>query len=343
MKKLIIFLSLFLFCGCGYCKTSNELNILTLFTSESNSQNKVWVGTFQLVFNDMKNNIIKSKIEFIGEKPTKELIGLNKEEFKSDMLNPESYYTSWGEKTPEAKEKIKSDLKEKFNTNSDIIDRFDWSKEPLPSYYAYAMLKKDFDFLEPFDELENRAFNNSKEKYKFFGIKEDSKSKLYDNVSPLFYNNQNDYAVKLNTSQNDIVYLYRTNSNDDFKKIYNTMLKKTHKFKGEREFQKDDTLTIPNLKFKKEREYPELCNKRIKGTDMFFSNALETIQFTLDKNGGHVKSEAIIMAKTCALIPFQNRKPRHYDFDKTFIIFLIDKGKQDPYMALRVKDLKDLQ
>ena len=59
--------------------SENKIDLLTLFSTKTNSENRAWIGTFQLVWNDMKNNIIKKDIKFISEKPTKELIGLNNE------------------------------------------------------------------------------------------------------------------------------------------------------------------------------------------------------------------------------------------------------------------------
>ena len=351
MKKLLLlFFTALIATGCTVSYNNNEkpqtskspIDVLTLFSSGSNSQNKVWVGTFQLVFSDMKNEILKlKKVEFAGEKPTSDIEGLNSEEFNSSMLNPETYYKSYGATSPEAKDKIKEDILKKFNETSSLIDTLDWSKAP-GRYYAYAMLKKEFEFLKEFDKLEPQSFNNSDEKYDFFGIKNSSDEVLDKNIRVLFYNSADDFAVQLLTKNNDVVYLYRTESEESFDKIYKKMLSDKENYKGKRFFNEIDTFKAPNLKFKTMRRYDELCNKIIKGTDgYYFSNAIETIEFELDNKGGKIKSEAIITLDN-AMAAIEAPRPRHFDFDKTFVIFLIDKGKSDPYFALRIKDLKNL-
>lgn len=344
-KALLMFLSLILFCGCTLHKKPQEnskLDILTLFQSQSNAQNKLWVGTMQLAFNDVKENIVKGDIYFKNEKPTSDLIGLNQNLFNKDMLNEKSYYTSWGKTSLKAKNTIKKDIKKKFNTNSDILDLLDWTEEE-GNYYAYAMLKKDFEFFTPFDKLDKLSFNNSKEKYNFFGINEKSKKDLRKSVNVMFYNNENDYAIQLPTKTNDIVYLYRTDSNKDFEKIYKKMIKESNNYTGNRDFGDRDTLKVPNLKIKETKKYPELCNKTIIGTDFYFSEVIETIDLELDERGGKIKSEAAIMVKTNSLFMPEENKPRNFDFDKSFVMFLIDEGKTDPYFAIKVENLKGLQ
>lgn len=365
MKKIILLsfmaLSISLFAGCSSKQievdepkapleqSEENESFLTLFSSPSKSENRAWVGTFQLVFNDMKKELLKVKrVKFEGEEETLELKGLNDEEFNSDMLQESSYYTSYGNTSPKAKEKIKKDIKEKFNETSDILDRGDWSEPRIGQrkHYAYAMLKKEFSFLREFDILDEDKFNNSSDNYKYFGIDSKSNEALNNNVSVLFYNNENDYAIQLLTKEDDIIYLYRTNDKDNFKAVYEKMNKEAKNYNGEKAFQDIDTLKVPNLKFSLEKQYPFLVNKFIEGTNgMFFSLAIETLKFELDNKGGKVKSEALFMVEDNAIMlePHDKPIPRHFNFDKTFVLFLVDKGKSNPYMALRVDHLDEYQ
>lgn len=349
MKKLLLTtLCMALLSGCAICANS-KIDVLTLLSTKSFSQDKAWVGTFQLVWNDMKNNIIKRDIKFVNEKPTSELKGLNSEEFNASMLNESSYYTSYGATSPEAKEKIKADIWEKFSEKSDILDTLDWTKG-VGRYYAYAMLKKEFEFFQEFDKLDKSTFNNKGE-FEYFGISDNSDEGLDKNLDVLFYNNKNDYAVQLLTKNNDIVYLYRTNDNTSFDKIYEKMMTKSKNFKGNKDFTKKDTLKVPNLKINEQRQYPTLTNKFIEndpqnpeGPKLYFSQAMETLQLELNSKGGKVKSEAALMTKMCMLAPDAPKvEPRHFNFDKTFVMFLNDAGKDSPYLALRVKNLSNFQ
>lgn len=313
---------------------STELVTLPLFASESAAENKVWVGTFELVWNVLMDDIVKGPISFVNGTPAlvKEL---NKQAFKADMISDDSYYTAHGVMTPELKNTIDTALKEKFNETSDLLKGVDWNSN---KYLVYAMLKKDFEFITAFDKLASDTFGKqNKTEVEYFGINKNSKGDVRDNLTVLFYNSSKDFAVKIYTKDNDKIILYRTNDNKSFDKLYADVLNKSTKYNGTRTFNKKDELKVPNINFKNKKEYTELEGKTIKGTDFTIDAALQTIEFNMDNKGVDLKSEAALIMKMSMPMPV-TEKPRKLYFNDTFTMFLIEKDT--PYFALRVKDVE---
>lgn len=314
---------------------SLELTTVPTFTIESEAENKVWVGTFELVWNVLMDEIVKGPVNFIGGNSS--LVDeLNKQNFKADMISDNSYYTAHGVMTTDFKTTIENALKEKFNETSDILDTLNWNSK---NYLVYAMLKKDFEFINAFDVLKAQKFGKNRTKVQYFGIDKNSKAGLRDNLRVLFYNGKNDFAVKVYTKENDKIILYRTNDNKSFEALYNDVLSKSENYEGARTFTKKDELKVPNLKFKTNHEYSELAGKTIENTDFTIDSALQTIDFNMNNKGVELKSEAALIMKMSMPIP-ELEEARNFYFDDTFVLFLVEKDK--PYFALRVKDVASL-
>ena len=302
------------------------------YTSKISSidTNKVWVGTFNLVWNDFMNDVIGDKIEF--EDGYSALADeLNKQTFTVEQLNKNSYFKIHGKENLTLKNQIEQGIKQKFNETSSIIDKCDWEKGE--GYVLYAMLKKEFNFLEKFPTLNENTFGDSKEKVKYFGIEPDTEQVASKNIEILFYNSKEDFAIKLKTKEGEEVYLYRTTGeNKSFEENYKKMQVKQSKYNGEKTWNKNDILNIPFIKVKDEINYDELCGRYIKNTDWYIAQALQTIDFELNNYGGSVKSEALIEAFKSALL----EKGREFIFNDDFILFLKEEDKTKPYFALKV-------
>ena len=302
------------------------------YTSKISSidTNKVWVGTFNLVWNDFMNDVIGDKIEF--EDGYSALADeLNKQTFTVEQLNKNSYFKIHGKENLTLKNQIEQGIKQKFNETSSIIDKCDWKKGE--GYVLYAMLKKEFNFLEKFPTLNENTFGDSKEKVKYFGIEPDTEQVASKNIEILFYNSKEDFAIKLKTKEGEEVYLYRTTGeNKSFEENYKKMQVKQSKYNGEKTWNKNDILNIPFIKVKDEINYDELCGRYIKNTDWYIAQALQTIDFELNNYGGSVKSEALIEAFKSALL----EKGREFIFNDDFILFLKEEDKTKPYFALKV-------
>lgn len=328
-----------LFCICSMISMSADAKWFEKYSSfvPSNTvrENEVWVGTFQLVWNDFQNKIVKAPIKFEGETP-KLVDELNRQSFKSSMIAENSYFKAYGEKNLELKDKIEKGLMEKFGETSSIVDGIDWTSGQ--GYIVYAMLKKEFKYLSAFPEITSASFNGTQEKVRYFGIEEStSNPTLYQNIDVLFYTSENNFAIKLKTKEGEEIILYRTDDDKSFDDLYSSVEKKQKRFLfGKKEFSEQDLLKVPYIKFSKQFSYDELCNKKIVGTNgLFIDKAIQTVEFGLDNQGGNLKSEALVISTMSIMRRDGGRK---FFFDKPFVLFMKETNQDRPYFALKVKN-----
>ena len=322
-------------------RNNGKAELTPTFTSKisSSDTNKVWVGSFNLVWNDFMNDVIGNNIEF--ENGNSILVeDLNKQSFTTNELNSNSYIKKQGIATLSLKNEIENELKQKFNeNNSKILNNIDWNNSN--SYILYAMLKKEFNYLEEFPTLASDTFGESKEKVKYFGLRPDTSQVASKNIEVLFYNSDEDFAIKLKTQEGEEVYLYRTNGiNQSFEENYQEMMEKKSNYTGSNKWQKNDLLKIPFIQVNEVINYDELCGKYIKGTNIYIAQALQTIEFELNNFGGSVKSEALIETLRSGKA---SEKDRKFYYNDDFILYLKEENKEKPYLALRVDDMNILE
>ncbi len=338
MKKILVSLAILVAMIGGIsiaqAQEVNSIEVLPTMNTQSTAQNRIWVGTFQLVWNELTDKIVKAPVKFL-DFDSQMANNLNQKQFKKSNLNEKSYYVKSGIVSPALKAEIEKNIKSKFHETSDILKMFDFTYNP-EKIFVYAMLKKDFRFTNAFDKLATGNFGNSQEKVKYFGINDNSNPKLYKNVNVLFYNDDNDFAVKLYTKGKDEVLLYRTNDDKTFDKYYAELNDKTAKYSGDKNFVKNDTLTIPDIKLYQETSFNELEGHQIVGTNMQIDKTIETVDFRMNNKGVKLKSEAAIMLRCMSLAP---REGRNFTFNNNFVLFLIEKDQNTPYYAMKVSDV----
>lgn len=308
--------------------------------SDKVSADTSWCPTFQLIWNDFKNDIVKEDIKF--DEKSDILDNLNKEDFTTKDISDNYYYKIYGRKNLELKNKIETAIKEKFNQTSDILDQFDWSSDALDSgedvidrYFLYSMLYREFEFNKKFDTF-NDKFKEI-ENVKYFGIIKDN-DEIRGQIKVYYYNDENDFAIKLITKNNDEVIVIKNPKGETFEEIYNNI-----KGKETTDFNSDDNFMMPKIDFNVLREYNELENKKIETVDGIYTieKAIQSIKFSLDEKGGKVKSEAGMDVKfeTTA----SDKKNRNFYVDDTFALLLKESNKEKPYFALRVDDISKFQ
>ena len=338
MKKIIsILIGILLFSNIQVF--ASDIEVQATMYSRTNAQDRVWVGTFQLVWNEFIDKKVHNPVRFREGTPIF-IQELNQKTFTTNDISDSCYYKFSGKVKKNTKRQIAKAIKKKFKESSDILDKLDLNPRN-DMLLIYAMLKKDFEFVRAFDKLGDSEFGEDKIA-EYFGIGKSSEKVLGRGVEVLFYNNVDDFAVKLVTTGQDEVYLYRNASNKPFNLIYSDMLKKQSAYEGSKEFQKVDELKVPNISLFEEKVFEELANKRIMGTNLVISQAIETIKFDMNNKGVKLKSEAAMTIMTTCLRP-DEVSPRLFYFNDTFVIFLKEKEKRSPYFALRVNDINKFQ
>lgn len=319
-------------------EVENKVINVALTMDDKIKSNTAWCGTFQLIWNDLKNDVIKQDIVFQPQLDVVE--NLNKGKFDTSKLSESSYYKKQGIPTQELKEEIEKALKEKFNEESDILNNFTFDGDPY-KYFLYAMLKKEFEFNKEFEELENGKFGNY-DNIEYFGIKPNSENskELKRQVQVLYYNSKDDFAIKLLTKQNEEIIISKGLEKDTFNDIYSEIQTRSEQYDGNVNFSEEDTLKIPNIKFKIEKDFQELANKTFKdvsGKEHWIEKAVQTIQFELNKKGGKIKSEAGMIINTMSIV--NPDEPREFLVDNAFTIFLKEIDKDTPYFAANIEDI----
>lgn len=268
---------------------------------------------------------------------------LNKKTFTKDMLSKDDYYIKVGQTSPKLKEEIKNELTQKFNINtSNVLDEIDFENDTnaIMGYTVYSMLMKNFEFIVPFDKLGGLRFNDSEGYVEYFGINNASDESLNQNVEVLFYNNQNDFAVKLKTKENEELILYMNETYTSFNDMYNEIEEKSKNYSGDKTFNQSDELKIPYINVDTIINYDELCGKIIKDTDqMYISNAIQNVKFTLNEKGGNLLSEATVVSEYNSLA----ENARFFNFTKPFVLFMKEENKSKPYFSLKVDNVNILE
>lgn len=335
----------------GKWESDGELHVLTSI-DDGVVGDSMWCWTFQLVWNDMVNEVVKQDVVFNPQ--LKIVENLNKQTFTNRELSPNSYYSKFGLLTLDLKEEIENGIKEKFDETSDILSQLDWSNVPQSDdyyywknekkYWFYAMLKKIFKFENIFDQLNEWKFGDKYNNIKYFWIDDDSDSKLNKQVYVYYYNSDKDFAVALKTEEWEDVILARWIRWSSFLDIYDDILENEKKHEWKHYFTEYDYLKVPELKFNTLNEFVELEDKEFLADDgdiCRIDKALQTIELKLDKEWWEIKSEAWIgMTKSLgAAEPAPKVEHRYFYFDQPYIMFLKEEGKDLPYFAAQISDI----
>jgi hypothetical protein len=354
-----VFLSLI--CGCGE-KTSRPPDYSPLTPAEkfadtdilphaqgaiTSGRNYVYCATFQIVWEEIQNTVSGNPIKLAGD-PELALI-LNQTPFDQSNLSEGSYLAMAGTTDQKIVETIRKVIYKKFPDATFNI--------PDPpggnAFYAYAYLSKSTRFKNAFDRLKTPlkfASSKTAAEVKAFGVErfEESPSRenaLCQQVSILDYQSDDDFILSLNTiSKIDHIVLAKIQPEATLQATIEAVenrIKNSKLGDDERNPQQGECLKVPVVAFAAERDYSELTGKSLLNQGMeplYIAEARQGVRFKLDEFGAKLESGSSV--QTDSAKPF---KPRHFVFDKPFLIYLKERSDTAPYLAIWIETPELLQ
>lgn len=314
----------------------------TLDTPMPKDKNVIWCSSFQLAWNELKENIIGGPVKVIGAEVMANHLNLAKQS-RAD-ISDESYYAASGFVKDGIVEKIRTDMAKRFPSEPqpDFKD-----VSPEDAIIAYSYLAANVKFKIPFFENTKKfTFQDSQgneNQVTSFGIRpEDDYAyrKLRKQVEVLYSSyypdrdNLMEFAVDLckDTKPNQIV-LARIEPKETLGHTLAHLDDKIAGFTKEKFFHQfgiNDVLLVPNIFWRITHHFGELKGRYLGNTgyeNYWIKLALQTIQFRLDRSGAELKSEARLYAAP---------EPSHFVFDQPFLIYMKKRGAKHPFFVMWV-------
>ena len=321
-------------------------------------KNIIWCSTFQIAWDKFKNNIIGEPIQLIDVDDLDDR--LNKNEFSTKNLEPDSYYATAGFVKDGTIEQIQEEMAKRFP--SEPMPVFDKKYETLPlASVAYAFLSVNTGFKYPFF-TNNRKFTFQDSngiltdvtsfKDRAEASNQDTKN-VREQVEILYYeygqqDSADTFAVDLCKYTDPYqVVLARLPRHETLSEILSEVQKKISDFKIDlnydvlRKLRPIDSLIVPDILYKLTHQFIELEDKRLANPkwrthDYFIFEARQMVLFSLNRTGVILKSEARIGAGGSAPPP-RIEQPRHFYFDRPFLIYVKKRGPDySPFFVMWV-------
>ena len=303
-------------------------------------KNLIYCCTFQLAWNDLRDNIVKDDIRLENEPPI--VKSLNKKMTTKADISPDCYVAMAGFFKDGIIEKINRALRSKFGRRVPAE-----KEESEADFMAYAFLLKELDFATSFEDLKEPVYfrwGSGTTKLRAFGIREyqprkRKHAKLATQFSILGVNyGTGECIVRLTSkSPKDEIILAKVKPRKTLLETIRWVQRLTAEkdaggdafWEFDQHLPHGDTLQIPKLDFDIGHSYTELIRKRFLNRgfqDNQILVATQDIRLRLNERGAMLRSRAWM----------ENEGGREAVFNEPFLVYLKEKQAKYPYLAIWV-------
>ncbi len=308
------------------------------------NRNVVWCSSFQLTWNEIRDNVIGEPLRVVGAEAVAGR--LNTAEQSMADLEPGSVYAAGGWIEQGIINTIEHDMAARFPSH--VVPDFNDYKG-TGGILAYSYLTAQVPFKHPFRQVEEAfTFSDSQGNQtdvEAFGLWEahlGQYQNMREQVDILFCRSEDprrswevdEYAIDLcKHSAPYQVVVAVVEPNESLSQMYDCVQAQAEEFKQReyyeeaRQLQKPDVLRVPEIFWEIDHRFQELIGKIVANVGVPIVEALQTIRFRLDRSGAMLESEARMIIAAM---------PRHFEFNRPFLVYMQKRGAAQPFFVMWV-------
>ena len=305
----------------------------------SSGRNVVYCATFQIAWNQLKDDILKEGIKV--QAPVAMVAFLNKSLAVEADMDEKDYLALAGFVKGDIVGRINRGLQRQFGYDAWLLNPDEY-QDPA-TILVYTFLNKNLRFKYPFEGFKSPIHfgaGNSRAAVAGFGIhhylSRPEHVQMGEQVEILDYKDNQNFIVRLKEeSPDDEIVLAKVSPEATLLKTYQKVQSKIANSQSMR-LEKDDILHIPKFDIALLHSYSPLLGIHLanKGfEEYFFDEAVQRINFKLDESGAKVKSEGKIALKKGGPIDFKLLL-----FDSPFLLYLKQQNGRYPYLMLWIEN-----
>jgi hypothetical protein len=312
----------------------------TLDTPCPPGKNVIWCSSFQLAWNEVRDKVIHAPLEVIGAEEV--AARLNTAKQSSSDLDPGTFYAAGRRVKDGVVNKIKKDMATKFPSHVPP-NLAQYTQEPN-GILAYAYLTASVPFRRPFRQAQVEFGNSRGEttEVEAFGVwgyvarYEDIRRQvevLYCEVERVGYGVKECALDLCRDSKPYQVVMAMVEPRGslsltlEYVRQCVASFPKSLDYEGKRRLSRVDVLKTPEMFWKIDHRFLELVGKVVGNAGMPIVDAMQTIEFRLDRSGTVLGSQAKVTVLAA---------PREFIFDRPFLIYLQKRGAEQPFFVMWV-------
>jgi len=311
------------------------------------NKNVIWCSSFQLAWNQMKDDVIGEPIHVVEAEELANL--LNSAEQSTADLELRSFYAAAGRIKQGIIDRIEKDMAAKFPSHSvpdfndinGLIDEpngilaYSYLTANVPFKYPYRQVRNDFIFTDSNGVKTNvGAFGAWGFGQRYRKMREQAEILYFheDHNEPDIDLQMKEFAIDLcKHSEPYQVVAAIVEPKNSLAQTLNYVRNQIEDFKKNSQYKNMtlDVLKIPEMFWEIDHRFDELIGKMVSNANppMPILEAKQSIKFKLDRYGAMLESEAILA--TAGI-------PRSFTFNRPFLVYMKKRDCEQPFFVMWV-------